>query len=272
MGSVEKVLPISVSNMAQFIAFLFQRSYKSSSISSIVAGLGYFHNIMSLPNPASHILIKKLLKGSKNLNDSPDIRLPVTVAILHDLVRVSARLSSSSYDKHLYSAMFTTAFHALLRVGEYTKSSTATNHALQIKNIEIVYSNNQLVKMFISIPHFKHSQRPVTLSIKANRQSSYCPVKFMHNYLQIRPVGKSPVLFISQMGQPISSYTFSKMFKECIVDLKLDVDLYKPHSLRIGGASLAHELKFSDSQIEALGRWHSTSYKRYIRVPLISAL
>ena len=51
----------------------------------------------------------------------------------------------------------------------------------------------------------------------------------------------------------------------------LNVDVYKPHSLRIGGATLAHDLNFSDAQIESLGRWHSKSYQRYIRVPVLSA-
>ena len=62
---------------------------------------------------------------------------------------------------------------------------------------------------------------------------------------------------------------FSQFF--CIVDLGLDTSVYKPHSLRIDGASLAHDLNFSDAQIQSLGRWHSTSYQRYIRVPVLSA-
>lgn len=269
--STHNVLPISVSDMARFIAFLFQKGYKSSSISSIVAGLGYFHSICSFSNPGAHILIKKLIKGAKNLNGSFDMRLPITVNILQQLVGVIKRTATSTYESYLYSAMFTLAFHALLRIGEYTVSSATSNHTLLMNHVELLYKSSTLDKMLISIPHYKHSLRPVTLSIKANAQSQYCPVILMNKYLKVRKSAKSSILFVSELGIPITSYVFSKVFKTCILDLNLDTSLYKPHSLRIGGASLAHELNYSDSQIAALGRWHSNSYQRYIRVPLIAS-
>ena len=244
--------------MAKFIAFLFQTGYKSSSISSIVAGLGYFHSIASYPNPGSHILIKKLIKGSKNLNGSTDMRLPITVTILRQLVEVLKHITSTEYDNHLYAAMITLAFHALLRIGENTVSSNA-NHTLLEDHVELIYNSSVLDKMLISIPHYKHSSQPVTLSIKANLQSRYCPVRLMSKYLAFRINSTSNILFVSGKGTPITTYIFSKVFKEAISCANLDTSLYKPHSLRIGGASLSHELNYSDSQITALGRWHSNS-------------
>ena len=272
IGKSHDIIPISVSNLSSFIAHLHLQGFKASSIRSTVAGLSYFHVMLNLLDPAKHSIIKSLLKGSSKLCDSPDIRLPITREILNSMLDVIERIIPSSYDRILYRSMLTLAFHALLRIGEFTVRGNMSNHTLKVQNIKFIQCARKPVELQVTIPHFKHSKRPVTLSLQVNVSSRFCPVRLLSLYLKARQSGKSDILFVNQSGTPISSYRFTRVFRDCITDLGLNASTYKPHSLRIGGATLAHECNYSESQIASLGRWSSQSYKRYIRVPLIPAL
>lgn len=272
IGRDRDIIPISMSDLSKFIAHMHLNSYKANSIRSTVAGLGYFHTMSSFPDPSKHIIIKSLLKGSSKLSDSPDIRLPVSRDILKHALQVVDQVAHSPYSCILYSAMLTLAFHALLRIGEYTVHGKYSTHTLKLRHVKLIYNLSTLKELQLTIPHFKHSDRPVTLSIPINVQSNYCTVRLMNRYLLARKNLTSDFLFVHQNGSPVSAASFSRVFRNCMVKIGLNPAVYKPHSLRIGGATLAHELNYSDSQIEALGRWHSQSYKRYIRVPMISTL
>jgi len=45
--------------------------------------------------------------------------------------------------------------------------------------------------------------------------------------------------------------------------------MYKCHRFWIGAATTASSQGMSESQIEAMGRWQSNTYKRYIRIPTL---
>ena len=47
-----------------------------------------------------------------------------------------------------------------------------------------------------------------------------------------------------------------------------DVQKYKGHSFRKGGATSLHVAGFSDSIIRIMGRWHSFAFARYIDAPM----
>ena len=46
----------------------------------------------------------------------------------------------------------------------------------------------------------------------------------------------------------------------------LDTNRFKGHSFRIGAASEAARLGYSDAQIRLMGRWWSDAVRRYIRL------
>ena len=60
-------------------------------------------------------------------------------------------------------------------------------------------------------------------------------------------------VFINRDGSPVSSYQFNKVFQQLVQDTFLDPRKYKPHSLRIGGATHAHQLNMSHSRIKEMG-------------------
>lgn len=79
-------------------------------------------------------------------------------------------------------------------------------------------------------------------------------------------------LFCYKDGQPISRKEFCLILEAALKFAKYDIKKYKPHSFRIGATPTAHLFGYMDSQIQNMGRWSSDSYRRYIRIPLLSGL
>lgn len=58
---------------------------------------------------------------------------------------------------------------------------------------------------------------------------------------------------------------FQKL-SEVIKFIGLDSKQYKGHSFRIGAATHAAQVGFSENAIQNMGRWKSDAVKRYIRI------
>ena len=111
-------LPLASNILAMFVAYLYQRGYKASSIRSHMTAISYSHCILNLPSPTESFLISKMLKGVSALLPGGDFRLPITPSLLKTLVPIMGSIAPSRYDHHLYYVMFVTAFFAFLRVSE----------------------------------------------------------------------------------------------------------------------------------------------------------
>ena len=167
--------------------------------------------------------------------------------------------------------MFLLAFHALLRVGEYTIRGNLLGHVIRNHDVKFEWVDGSLQNLIVKLRHFKHSSRSVTLSIRAVFTSPCCPVTKMAEYMHIRAPSTSP-LFINQDASPVTSSQFASFLRFGVLDIGLSPKLYKPHSFRIGGATLAHQANFTETQLKTLGRWSSSLYLRYIRVPVVPML
>ncbi len=82
-------------------------------------------------------------------------------------------------------------------------------------------------------------------------------------------LGSGP-LFCYRSGEPVSYDEYNQIFKNLVKCLGIH-NSYTQHSARIGGATLAASLGFSEEQIKALGRWNSRAYDHYL-CPLMVAL
>ena len=200
--------PISESSMARFIVFLVNKGYKPNSIQTNVAALGYYHNILGFPSPSRSFIVRKLLLGAKRIYPAQDQRLPITLHILHNFVRSIERLFSSAYEQHMYSAMVLVAFHAFLRIGEYTTKGGQESHVIQREHVQFSIHGGKLTGMALTLFHFKHSKREVTLELKARIDEQFCPVKALARHIGIKGPKKGPI-FINEDGCPVSSPQFS---------------------------------------------------------------
>lgn len=269
--SAHPSLPISPHMLALFIAYMYDKNYAPSTVSSYVSALGYSHKFLGFPDPTKAFFIIQMIKGYTKLGSRVDSRLPITLPILHRIIESSSQLAISRYSCCQFQAMCSLAFFAFLRVGEMTITShNQGNSPLQVHQLVKLLDNTQRVVAFKVVFHnFKHNYNQRTFSIVIHRQQVFCPVQFLLGYLTLRGDRPGP-LFVNLDNSSVSRRSFTDLLSLSLKSCGLSPQLYKSHSFRIGAASFAADRGMSDAQIRALGRWKSNAFLKYIRIPYLS--
>jgi hypothetical protein len=68
------------------------------------------------------------------LDKRADIRRPITVEILADIITILPQICNSTYEAKLFSAVFVLSFRAFLRIGE-TVESGKSSHVIQKRDV-----------------------------------------------------------------------------------------------------------------------------------------
>ena len=259
------VFPASIVALAAFVAHLFSQNYAPATLLTYMSALSYVHKLADMADPTQHFVIKKLLAGAQKLAAKPDTRLPITPTVLHKIVDATPFIVSSNYVCYMLQSMFLLSFHAFLRIGEITVHSQA-RHASVIQVSDVTISNSSLILVMC---HFKHntSGRPVTLSI-SRTHDKYCPVLALSRFLTVRGTVQGP-LYAFANATPVSRNFFCNHLTKTLKYAGLDPDKYKGHSFRIGAATAAADSRLSETQIQTMGRWKSSAFKRYVRITVL---
>ena len=257
--------PASVGVFAAFIASLYSRHYAPATLMTYMSALSYIHKLAGKADPTQLFVIKKLLAGAQKLSGKPDTRLPISPSILHKIVDATQFIVSSAYLRNMLQSMFLLAFHAFLRIGEITVHSRSWGESI-IQLGDVTISNTGIV---LIMSHFKHntSGRPVTLSI-SHTNDGYCPVQALSRFLKVRGPFKGP-LFAFANASPVTRNYFCQYLGKALQWAGLDPTKYKAHSFRIGAATTAADMGISETHIQLMGRWKSTAFRRYVRIPML---
>jgi hypothetical protein len=80
-----------------------------------------------------------MLEGIKRSKPKTrDTRLPITKEFLVLILRILPFVCVSQYERKLFSAAFSVAYHGLLRVGEIAFSGIHSRHVIAISNVSIL--------------------------------------------------------------------------------------------------------------------------------------
>ena len=209
-----------------------------------------------MEDACQHFIVQKALSGARKLNPSSDMRLPITVPILEILISRTNYVTQSYYESLLLKAIMSLAFYALLRPGEFTVSA----NTLLMNSLQLFQDHLE-----ITFFRFKHCEGPpVTISIKKQPGPS-CPVKLMKAYVALRGRKHGPI-FCYPTREGISYQQFNTWYRSLLLLCNIS-GKYNGHSFRIGAATLAASRGMTATMIQNMGRWRSTAYSRYIRVP-----
>ena len=246
--------------MALFISHLYSQNFAPATIISTVSAVAYMHKINNCADPTSAFVIKKILHGANKLGTVPDKRLPITKDILIRLYNSVNHICTSHYSRLLFRSMYVIAFFAFLRVGEFTGSSPNV-----LLFDQIILNSNNFSIVFKNFKH--HKGNPITMIIQPS--TFPCPVKTLKEYLVLRGSFPGP-LFCYPQSKAITRECFSHHLNLSLTWAGLSDQHYKSHSFRIGAATHAAALGYSDAQIQAMGRWKSSAFRKYIRLPTVT--
>lgn len=248
--------PIHSATLLRFVSFLFHQGYAYASISVMLSAISYIHKARKLDDPCD-IQVKNALLGAKNLSPPQKGSLPVHIETLEDISNLADGVLPNSFTLLLFRAMTILAYFALLRVGEFTFSK----HTLRYEDIVLTQDT-----ITINFQSFKHSKgKPFVHTIHARKPSAICPVQALSSYLQVRPSGHE-FLFVKENGRTPSRKEFWDWMREVLQQCGINVELYSPHSLRIGMATHMALSGASTEQIKIAGRWSSDAFRKYIHV------
>ena len=239
----------------EYISYLSLAGFAPATIQLYVAGVRTHLRWRSLPTFSDSYVIKMMLKGVSSQHLLPDIRLPVTRPILHQMCDALFFVIKDRYMVSLYRSMLTLAFNGLLRPGEFTYSP----HVIRVENVYLHEGSISLL-----FPSTKAHNKPFPQKVEVHPCQQHCPVQYLKDYLQLRPPGPG-ALFVKDNGIPIQYPQVLALFEQLAFFLDLPPQCYKPHSIRIGATTELHVLGFSNVIIQERGRWSSQAFRRYIR-------
>ncbi len=255
-------LPLQSASVALYLSYLHEKGYSPNTLPTHTSAIAHIHHLLGLPDPTESFLVKKVLQGAKNLNPTCDPRLPITLPILFRLVDALRHVCVTTWHCTLFRSMFLMAFFGFLRVGEMTASTNAAHNTLTVDCIQPVKGTS---KLRLHFRRYKHGKRHADIILEPQANVRYCPVRAWNEYVALR--GLQPgYMFLLATGQPISRRVFADQLALCLKTCNLSPTLYKTHSFRIGAATYAAEQGRSALQIQALGRWSSMAFLKYIRL------
>ncbi len=104
-------------------------------------------------------------------------------------------------------------------------------------------------------------------SVYVGRTSNdICPVKAILEYLAIRPQTEG-ALFVTEDMRPLTKQQFVGKVKAALIRTGIDATQYKGHYFQIGAATTAAVRGVPESRIKTMGRWASSTYLLYIKIP-----
>ena len=114
--------------------------------------------------------------------------------------------------------------------------------------------------------------RPLPQQLYSHRRDNaflHRPVSALRKYLDLRPTSSANTpLFIFQDGtfltRPALTRHLCSLFQSTAGNTPAS---FASHSFRIGAATTAAAAGLPDWQIQAMGRWTTDCYTRYIRIP-----
>lgn len=116
----------------------------------------------SFSDPAQSFVVKKCIQGYQKTRGQSDSRKPITTSILRKLIASLSHTTNSYFIRVLLTAMYLLAFHALLRVGEFTYSKHK-HGIIQVSDVKFIYKNayqSHLNCSFQDINIVKAAQQP----------------------------------------------------------------------------------------------------------------
>ena len=267
----ELTRPPCLQDIVAFIAHLSVSNHAPSTTRTYIAGLSYKCKVLGAFDPTQGLIISKLLQGMSRLNECHDSRLPITLSLLHDIIRILPVACSSQFKAALFAAAFSVASFGFFHIRELVSSSGARlKHVILISDVNFMHNSIGELGLWSSKTHATGQGAIVVLPAA---EGQICPLKLLKSYVSMRLSVGGP-LFCHFNGHTVMHSLFNAVLCKACQILGVDVSKYRSHSFRIGAATLASSKGVSDDETRIGGHWSSDSkaFKPYIHIPVDSLI
>ena len=258
-------LPAHEHNLLLFCSYLSLR-VGAKTIKTYLSGIRFHSILAGHPLDLSRMLqLYYLIRGIKLTQGSRHLKSlcnPITVPrlqVIHSWLQTS---HLSANDRHLWWSACTLAFFGLLRVSEYSATSSHAADADVCLGCSDIHFDSQFSYMQVTVKSsktdpFKHG---CTIHV-GSTGNLLCPIMAMRQFMLSRVSFHQFPLYVFSDGSFLTRSRMSRFLTTVFGDVNLNT-----HSFRIGGATALAAAGFSDSSIQTIGRWSSDCFTRYIRL------
>ncbi len=266
--------PVTEMLLCSFAVYLAELGLASQTIKGYLSAVRNTQLSLGLPDPRERSalpVLKRVQAGIQRVRAAKGppsrLRLPITAAVME---RIRAQVQRSDLQrKELLWAICCTAFFGFFRLGELLPESQASispTRSLMWGDVA-VDSNKNPTMVRVHLKKSKGDQFGAGADIILGKTGlPLCPVTAILKYIEVRGSSPGP-FFRCSVSQPVTKAWFVEQIRGVLASVGLPSEQYAGHSFRIGAATTAAMVGVEDSTIQTLGRWHSTAYLRYIRMP-----
>lgn len=249
-----------------FVGSLFEEGLEVGTARSYVQAVQHFATDLDGCPTQLHPAVSLLLRGfSASGPPLAPKRAPITSQLLARML-VALPTFTSATEAAMLKAVFTLAFFGCFRSSEYLTSNDPAK-LLRAADVNLTDMPGSIV---VKLKKTKTRQRhqPMEVIIPAKPDSPLCPVQAMAAYLHLRParLGQSSALFCSNVRMaPYSARHLNSDLKNLLTAMGVpNASSFSSHSFRIGAATEAAVGGATLGQLQALGRWASTTALDYV--------
>ena len=263
---VQPPFPVSETLLCYFVTSLAGEGCAPAAIKIYLAAVRHAQIMRGHPEPreTSFLPCLRLLQNGVRSEraesaNAPLHCLPITIPILR-LLRLLP--GSQSYDGCLRWTATTVCFFVFFRPAEIMVPNTsAFNLTVHLAWGNVAISEDgRSVRVLLK----RSKMDQFMQGVEGVTGNNLCPVNATQEYVA-RWGATSGAFFRSSDRTPLSKPLFVEMVHAALSRAGVPVGGYSGHSFRIGAATAASQARIPDSVIQALGRWSSSAFLRYIR-------
>ena len=259
------------------------RKVAAATIKSYLAGISKFHILEGFEEPNLKTqLVKQIVKGKLNKEKTlarstgDQGRIAVTIDILKLLKEMIRRWDQPIEKKLLVWAVVTIAFFGGFRIHEilaknetfFDPTSTLLWDDIRTTTFQGLEKNTLVLELTIKAPKETKACRDVVVDI-FEVEGPLCPVKAFNRWATKSSTSNKPgPVFRDESGVPLTGRKLNfylKKFLENTIDY--NKEKITSHSFRSGLATLIGSKGMSIEEIKIAGRWNSSSYEKYLKLP-----
>ena len=266
--------PVTEELLCCFVVYLANQGLAPQTGKTYLAAIRSMQISLGLPEPrdsSSLPRLKRVLAGIQRVRlrqgIEPKVRLPITASLLS---RIQVALAASSDpERNTVWAIASLAFFGFFRLGELLPQSQEQIHPSTCLSWGDVTFNRTTDPSMVKV-HLKQSkcdQFGAGVDIIVGRTNGpLCPITAILTYIARRQDQPGP-FFLDSNLRPVTKKWFIGKIRALLESLGLPQSQYAGHSFRIGAATTAALAGVEDSTIQILGRWQSSAFLQYVRMP-----
>ena len=258
-----------------YIAYLIEEKRCSQTIKSYISALRAVLRDDGVELNEDKFLLTAMTKACKYKNDKVTTRLPIQKGMLRMLLsEVNSKYNTKNPQEYLftlYSAIFSTAYYGLFRVGELATGS----HPVMVQDVHIALNKKKFKFVLRTSKTHGEYSKPQIVKITSqplegeqrNSDEINCPYQFLRNYSAIRPEYLDPEepFFVLQDRTAIKPELVRKVLKELLKKAGFEAKFYNFHSFRAGRTLDLRKIGIKIDDLMELGRWASSSVYTYLK-------